>query len=333
MLPTCDDRLIWDIWLSVHNLSVLILSDELKIFPLIEKQALNAEEIATKLSLSPRSTEAILGMLSCLGLLTKRNNKLYLTEASRNFLLPQSHYYWGGMLNLLRNMPLTLAVLKEALRKDNLGRDGKEIWESHEISPEQARVFTSAMHSHSFAAAMGMAKNGDFTGVKNLLDVGGGSGCFCIALAQFYPDTSFTVMELPVVCKILTEYTKKYKLEEKIKPLPLNMFKDPWPKTNDAIFFSNIFHDWSKEKCKFLAKQSFEALPSQGRIYIHEMLLDDDKSGPYATTSFSLTMLITTEGKQFTAKEIIEILESVGFANITITNTYGYYSLITGLKP
>jgi hypothetical protein len=38
-------------------------------------------------------------------------------------------------------------------------------------------------------------------------------------------------------------------------------------------------------------------------------------------------------GKQFTAGELQEILTEAGFKDITVTHTYGYYSIVSGTKP
>ena len=99
------------------------------------------------------------------------------------------------------------------------------------------------MHAHSFAAAMGMARGGDFTGVRRLLDVAGGAGSFCIALAQRYPQMGLTVLELPAVCAAAEPYLARYGLRERIETVAANMFADPWPAGHDAGFFSNIFQD------------------------------------------------------------------------------------------
>ncbi len=48
----------------------------------------------------------------------------------------------------------------------------------------------------------------------------------------------------------------------------------------DALLFSNIFHDWGPETNAKLARRRSTALPSGGRIFLHEMLLDDTGSGP-----------------------------------------------------
>ena len=42
----------------------------------------------------------------------------------------------------------------------------------------------------------------------------------------------------------------------------VNMFTEEWPRGHDGHFFANVFHDWSDETCRLLARKSLEALPS-----------------------------------------------------------------------
>jgi hypothetical protein len=333
-LPTCDDKLVWDVWMSVYHFPTLTVADDVGLFPLLERAPATAEEVAQSLSLGPRAVESLLGVMTSLGFLVQRQGRFYLTDVTRNFLLPESPYYWGGMLQLTRDIPFTRLAIREALKRDKpIGYEGKDVWETHQVDSEQAKVFTRAMHSHSFPAATGLAEQGDFSGVKRLLDVAGGSGCFCIALALRYPEMQFTVMELQVVCKLAEEYIADYGLQDRINTLAADIFNDAWPAGYDAIFFSNIFHDWDRKRCLHLARSSYEALPPGGRIYLHEMLLEDTKDGPLPATLFSMNMMFFTEGKQFTAGELGELLRECGFQDLAITPTYGYYSLISGRKP
>jgi acetylserotonin N-methyltransferase len=110
------------------------------------------------------------------------------------------------------------------------------------------------------------------------------------------------------------------------------MFKDPWPTGYDAVFFGNIFHDWGRPRCRFLAQRSHQALPPGGRIYIHEMLLSDTKDGPLAAATDSMHMMFFAEGKQQSVGEFDELLGEAGFKDLTVTHTFGYYSLLSARK-
>ncbi|MBW4669494.1 MAG: methyltransferase domain-containing protein [Cyanomargarita calcarea GSE-NOS-MK-12-04C] len=333
-LATCDDRLLWETWMSMFHFPTLTVADELGLFSFLDKRPNTASDIAKSFSLGDRATEAILGVMTSLGYLVQQDGKFNLTEASRNFLLPESPYYWGGMLKLMANNPLSHSTLLEALKNDKSSvYKEQDVWETHEVEPEKAKLFTSAMQSMTMPGAAGAAKHGDFTDVKRLLDVGGGSAAVSVALAKRYPNMHCTILDLPVVCSIAEEYISQAELSHQIDTYEGNFFTQPFPNGYDAILFSNIFHDWTWEKCLHLAKQSFEALPKGGRIYLHEVLLSDTKDTPLVATSYSMCMVWWTQGKQFTAGELTKLLLGVGFEDVSVTPTHSYYSLIYAVKP
>ncbi|HEY1849716.1 MAG TPA: methyltransferase [Candidatus Binataceae bacterium] len=69
-----------------------------------------------------------------------------------------------------------------------------------------------------------------------------------------------------------------------------------------------IFHDWTAEKCLLLAKKSFDALEPGGRIIVHEMLFNSQRTGPFPVAAFNITMLLWCEGEQYSGREISSIL-------------------------
>ena len=110
------------------------------------------------------------------------------------------------------------------------------------------------------------------------------------------------------------------------------MFRQPWPTGYDAMLFSNIFHDWDVETCRSLAAKAFAALPSGGRIFLHEALLDDTRAGPPTLAAFSMQMLVSTRGPQFTFADLVSILAGAGFVDIGHVPTHAYYSVVSARK-
>jgi hypothetical protein len=169
-LPATDDRLLWDIWMSAFQFSALALADDLGLFSVLESQPATADEIAARLSLSPISAEALLGVLTSLGLLARHTGTFSLTQVSRTFLLPNSPYYWGSALRVFRNMPVSFSALRKALLEDQAADTPPD---DPTEDMNEATAFTPAMHSLSFPAAMALAQRDEFDGVRRLLDVGG----------------------------------------------------------------------------------------------------------------------------------------------------------------
>ncbi|MBK8161481.1 MAG: methyltransferase domain-containing protein [Rhodospirillaceae bacterium] len=197
-----------------------------------------------------------------------------------------------------------------------------------------AAIITAFMNAHSRAASLAVAMQPVFGGVRSVLDVGGGSGIFAIEMARAHPKLTATVLEIDTICAEAWRYIDAAGVSARVKTHPLNMFTQPWPGGYDAHFFSNIFHDWSDQTCRMLAKKSFDALPPGGRILLHEILMDDDGCGPLPAAAFSLLMLIGTKGRQYSLPELREFLESAGFVDIEAARTGGgYYSMVSARRP
>jgi hypothetical protein len=336
--PVRDDRPLWDIWLSAFHLPLLIAADALGLFAFLHHAPATAAEVAGGLALSLRSAEAMLGTLTALGCLVQYYERFHLTELASTYLVPASPYYYGGMLHVYRSTAITGEEVERVLRQGKPFRDAQpddtaQSWASGELSAEQATLSTAEMHSLGFPAAVGMARLSVFGGVRRLLDVGGGSGCFSIALAGRHPTLRCTVLDLAPVCALAGQHIFHAGLQERIDTCAANMFGDPWPSGYDAVLLSNILHDWDRASCLQLARQSYAVLPPGGHFYVHEVLLADGKDGPLAATTFSLLMLFAMRGQQFSAATLASLLTEAGFCEITVVPAYGYYSLVCASKP
>jgi hypothetical protein len=332
--PTADDRILWDLHLSGFPQAALMAADELGVFQSLADAPADIPTFASRSGLSERAVRALLPMLAAMGFLVTRRGVYSITHAARDFLLPASPYYWGPVLDYLRRLPPPHSVLVSTLKgKNDIENAPLNAWESGEMPEAVARMVTAYMHSHSLAAAVAMARAPMLRGVRRLLDVGGGSGCYSIALAQADPQVRCVILELPAVCRAASDYIAAGGVAERVSTLAANMFRDAWPKGFDGLLFSNIFHDWDFATCRSLAARAFEALESGGRIFLHEALLDDTRDGPLTTAAFSIQMLIGTRGQQFTLADLAGILEGAGFADVQHASTHAYFSVVSASRP
>ena len=334
-VPVVDDTLVWDTWLSMYRVPALSVALELDIFESLDAQPDSPEGLAERRDFDVRGLRALLPMLMQLGFLVQHGGLYQLTEAGKQYMLKGSPFCWDGLFKRISATMTAHKLLLETINKEraraakNRPVDG---WESGHVDMPLARDVTAFMHSHSAPAAYGMARTCDFSGIRKVLDVGGGSGCFSIALAGMRPDIYCTIMELPTICELAQRYIEEAGVTGQVDTIVVDMFRQPWPRGFDAHFFSNIFHDWSIETCVELAKKSYEALPPGGSILLHEMLLDDSGTGPAPAVAFSLLMAMGTLGQQFTLAQLRDILEQAGFRNVSCQHSYGYYSLVRALK-
>lgn len=334
-VPVVDDTLVWDAWLPMYNVPALSVALELDIFESLDAQPDSPDGLARRRDFDARGLHALLPMLMQLGFLTQLGGLYQLTEAGKQYMLKSSPFCWGALFKRLSATMVAHKLLLETINKEraraekNRPVDG---WASGHVDLPLARDVTAFMHSHSVPAAYGMVRTCDFSGIRKVLDVGGGSGCFSIAIATQRPDIYCSIMELPTICEVAQQYIEDAGATGQVDTVTVDMFRQPWPLGYDAHFFSNIFHDWSVETCVELAKSSYAALPSGGTILLHEMLLDDGGTGPKPAVAFSLLMAMGTLGQQFTLAQLREILEKAGFHSVSCQHSYGYYSLVRAVK-
>jgi precorrin-6B methylase 2 len=331
-----SDKPMWDIWMSIYQLSTVTVADEIGLFQALKKNKTHIDALAKILGISNHATEIITNVLVGLGFLINKNRKLNLSPTSKSYLIPDSLFYWGAQLHGLRNKPehkLLMYAIKNGNNQLSFGNNSfTDMWESGSVTQDAAYDFTKKMHATIFAPALGAVKTGIFSTTKKLLDMGGGSGCFSIAYVKQHPKSRATVFELPAVCQVTKEYLKDFDATDKISVVSGNFFKTDWPTGYDGILFSQIFHDWQREHCEYLAKQAYSALPPGGQIFIHEMLLDDSKSTPLTVACFNMLMFINHQSQQFTKNELFALLRSTGFKRPKMKKTFGYYSIISAIK-
>ena len=333
--PACSDAPIWNAWLSAFHAPALAIADELGVFGALEGQPATARELAVRLGLEPRATEAITGVLVVLDLLAQIDGKLCVTETGRTYLLPDSPYYWGPLLRRIRETPLDCRKLLGSLRQGTAPAEARvtAMWRAPTPPPPQVLAdFTHAMHAHSFALAMRTVPSCGFGGAVRVLDVGGGSGSYSIAAALHEPSLQCMILDLPPVCEVAAEYARKLGVAGRVVPVPADMFEDPWPGGCDRIFFSDIFHDWDDDRCHWLARRAHDVLPPGGRVLVHEMVLSDGGAGPLSAASYSMVMLFVAQGRQRSARELGQILSSAGFSSISGAPTSGGYAMISATK-
>ncbi|HLY55382.1 MAG TPA: methyltransferase, partial [Stellaceae bacterium] len=229
-LPSVDDRLIWDIQLASLWYPAVTASDEIGLFAALAEAPGDPAELAGRLGASPRALTIVLELLASLGLVAQELGRYQLTAVARHFLVPSSPYYWGGVLrSAARRGGVNFHNdFVTAFRKPDDSADnnaGLIAWETGEMSPELARGIAAYMQSHSAAEAVGVAHNADFTGVTRLLDVGGGSGCFAIALAQTHSEMRCTVMDLGPMCTVAADYIARAGIGDRVDTVAVDMFR------------------------------------------------------------------------------------------------------------
>jgi SAM-dependent methyltransferase len=334
--PRADDRVMRDVVFRIAGSLAVLVAHDLKLYPLLAERPRSLSEICDVLSLAPRPAEALVSVSTALGLLEERDGHYSLTPIAEDYLLERSDTYFGGYFDMIiQNYSVySFESLKRAVLTDGSQLyGGEEVFTSHQERADRVRTYTRAMHGTSMAAALAWPKRVELSEHRLMLDIGGGSGAHAIGASQQWADLQVVVFDLAPVCGVAEEFIALHGLQDRVRTQVGDMWADTFPPA-DLHFYSQIYHDWPPDRCRLLARKSFEALEPGGRLILHEMLYDDRKAGPLATAAMNINMLLWYDaGRQYSGRELSAMLEEAGFRDIEVVPTFGYYSVVIGRKP
>lgn len=184
--------------------------------------------------------------------------------------------------------------------------------------PEEADAFTRAQHAGSMGPALMLARHLDLGEAGTLLDVGGGSGAFSIALCQRNPALRATVLDFPNVITVAQRFVTEAGLQDRIDYVRGDAVNAAWPKDQDVVLMSYLLSAVAEPSIPLLYRKAWEALRPGGRLLIHDFMLDDDETGPALAALWFLQYLSgRIDGVSFSAATLAAPLEDQGFEGIS----------------
>ena len=303
---------------AVDALTVAIA--HLDLFTALAGRPADLPALCRRFSIHPRPTDTLCTLLVANGLLRRDDaGMLHVTDTAREFLVAGGPFDARPYYASIADKP-GVADFFTVLRTDRPanwpGEEGEADWHAAMRTEAFAESFTAAMDCRGrvlgpgLAAALSGSQHGRQP--RRLLDVGGGSGAYAIAVARAFPQIRATVLEASPVDAIARRTVSAAGLDERIDVVTADMFTDPWPADHDAHLFSNVLHDWNEADCRRLLAKSVASLPDGGRLLVHDMLLDDDKSGPLWAAEYSVLLTTVTQGRLYSAAEIGGWLAELG---------------------
>ena len=281
--------------------------------------------ICQRFSIHPRPAHTLCTLLVANGLLRRGDDGvLHVTDTAREFLVAGSPFDARPYYASIAEKPGVIDFLT-VLRTDRPanwpGEEGEADWHAAMRTEAFAESFTAAMDCRGRVLGPGLAQALADCTPRRLLDVGGGSGAYAIAVARAFPSCRATVLEASPVDAIARRTIAAAGLGGRIDVVTADMFLGPWPEDYDAHLFSNVLHDWNEADCRRLLEKSVAALPDGGRLLVHDMLLDDDMSGPLWAAEYSVLLTTVTQGRLYSAAEIGGWLADLGLKIVALAPT------------
>jgi bacteriochlorophyll C20 methyltransferase len=307
---------------------------ELGIFDILSEAPLTLEQLANATSTVPVRLQKFLKALQEIGLVCQHETTWHLTPFATQFFTVSPD-------NINLNMKAFVSYLTDTMENYYLHLAdvvrGKIDFTSHVPHPPRTRqdsIFYETLHrSNIYFPVQLLLEKAGLANRKHLIDVGGGIGDIASALCKKFPELNVTLINLPSAIELVQENVANHQLSERIKPIAINLYADPYPK-GDALMFCRMLYPLGAQFCQMLIQKGYDALEPGGRI----ILLDMDVSDPKWPNYDYLTHYLSGVGADFAPFEFkhhmvyAEILKNVGFTEIQFDEAY-HHVLYQAIKP
>ncbi|GAB4348669.1 MAG: methyltransferase [Candidatus Abyssubacteria bacterium] len=306
---------------------ILMTAAELDIFSAIADRPKTAKELAAERGYDARATEYLLNAVAAMGLLDKKDGAFRVRPGLERFLSNSTPETVIPLILHMAHMWDNWGTLTEIVK------EGKHEKERPEWEEAGLKAFIGAMHTIGRGLADSVVAKLDLSGRKKLLDVGGGSGVYTIAMLKRAPEMRATIFDRKPVLEIARQKVAEEGLSERVEFAPGDFYKHPLPGGHDIALLSAIIHQNSHQQNIDLYRKVHDALVPGGEIVIRDHVMSEDHTQSAEGAFFAINMLINTPGGgTYSFGEIKEGLEAAGFRDVTLVHKAEMDSLVTGVK-
>jgi len=288
--------------------AVMLASNKLGVFEVLDERPLSAEEASQALGAPERGVRMLLDALTAMDALVKEEGRYRNSPEADEFLVPGRPLYMGDSLRHSLGLYERFGKLSDAvLTGEPVPRKGGR------RTPQQQRDFILAMANIGALSARKILPMLELRGDEKVLDVGGGPGTYLQVFCEAYPGLGGTLFDLPKTTAIAREYLEDKAGRERIEVRDGDYFVDELGTGFDAVLVSNIIHSLGPDSIRMLFGKCRTALVRGGRIFVKDFLLEPGRTKPRYGAVFALNMFLgTKEGGSYTFEEVEGWLEEAG---------------------
>ena len=317
--PITDVRDISRIAYGFMGSKALFSALNLDLFGRLAGGSKTIETLVAETKIAENRLTTILAALTAVGLLAREGDRYRNAPASERYLVRGAPAYFGDYYRFQIDRQIYPALLHlDAGIAGDTAHLAFDSLAGLTGDPEEADAFTRAQHAGSMGPAVMLARTFTLGEAKVLLDVGGGSGAFSIALCQRNPELRATVVDFPNVITVAERFVTEAKLQDRIAYIRDDAIRASWPSGQDVVLMSYLLSAVAESSIPLLLRKAWDALRPGGQLLIHDFMLDDDETGPALAALWFLQYLSgRIDGISFSAATLAAQLEGHGYGGIS----------------
>jgi hypothetical protein len=291
----------------------------LGIAELIESGVSAAEELAEKAGADQDALTRLLRHLGRRGLFTEPEPGRFALTPTGRLLADRGPAGQGNWLDLAgpgARMDLVYTGLLHSIRTGEPAYPvvhGRTFWADLDALPEHQRYFDALMTAHHDWIAPQVARRYDFTAVRHLVDVGGGSGALLTGILREHPHLRATLLDRPSPAELTADRFAGTPVAGRARVVAADFFGE-LPTGGDVYLISRALTDWDDRSAEQILRRCATAAAGHpdgaGRVLIVEVLPTD----PFVPhqAPFDLQMLVTVGGRERSVADFAALADRAG---------------------
>jgi len=323
-------RLAKAFWESAALMSAV----ELDVFTALAEGENTIPKLARRCGITPLNAERLLVALTAMELLRRDRETFSNAEDVERFLVRSSKAFAGPWMLFGKPRWQAWGELTERLRRQANEVQRLGMYDAS-FTVERARAYHEATYSIGMGAARRFHRQVALAGRRKIMDLGGGSGCYCIVAAQKYPGITGVVLDLPVVVVVTREFLAQHGVQDRITAESCDFTTDALPRDADVAIMASNLPQYGREIIASVVARVFDALLPGGEFHLIGECLDADGSGPLAPALWGLSEAVNgSTGLAHTTAECEGYFRAAGFTDVTVNDFIaGTLTRISGVKP
>lgn len=312
------------------------IAAKLKLADLLKRGPRTVEDLATAAGIQPQALYRILRALASVGVFAETKNqrfKLTPLAATLQTGVPASMHAWALMINDNWGWD----AWKELLHGAKTGEvpfikaHGVPLFEYFEEHTEDLQVFGESMTSISVTENPAIAAAYKFSGIRTLVDVGGGHGSLLATILKANPKLKGVLYDQPSVIARAEkdQHVTAKGIVERCR-LESGNFFEAVPKGGDAYIMKYILHDWNDEACVKLLSNCRASMNEKGKVLVVDNVIAPGNDPSWGKL-LDIQMLIIG-GRERTKKEFASMFAEAGLKLTRVVPTKGPLSIVEGVR-
>ena len=292
---------------------------------------LSASDIAQRVGMNALSLTRVLRALSAFGAFQEVSPGVFANNSVSNLFRDRA----GG----LRNFALYMSSDHYVRAAAALGHSavtgqsamkhvfGESFWEYNKRHPDANETFNRALAELRGDEHQQIAAAYDWSGVKVVVDVGGGIGSLLASILAGHVDIRGVLIEQPELLTDAERVLAARGLRNRCE-LKAGSFFDAIPAAGDVWMLCQVLHDWPDAECNAILRRCRQAIRPTDRLLVAEMLTVPCRPSVQVSQIDMIMLMYFGEARQRTVDEYQSLFNSTGFSLTRVLPTAGAFSIV-----